>query len=219
MKPLFRMLIVILMLCSLLTVAQAHDVPQERNDCSIEIRIRYAGENIPGGTLTAVKVGYVDEEDGNYFFSRMYDDLRLEAVDTPEAAAELLEYYEANRYAFEFEGQTVSVEDGIARFTELSTGLYLMIQEEAAEGFSPLNAFLIGVPAMKDGEYQYHVTSSMKTELQRETEPTTPPPTQPDDPSLPETGGLKWPIPLLMMSGLTLCAAGWLVRFGKRTLD
>ena len=48
--------------------AAAHELPQERNDCSIEVQVRFDGEEVTGGTITAVRVGYVDEEYGSCFF-------------------------------------------------------------------------------------------------------------------------------------------------------
>jgi LPXTG-motif cell wall-anchored protein len=110
------------------------------------------------------------------------------------------------------------VKNGKAVFNDLPTGLYLIIQEEAAEGFNPLGAFLVSVPYLENGEYRYHVTAAIKSELEREpeTEPTTPPPTVPDDPKLPQTGQLNWPIPLMAVAGLGLFIAGSMLCFGKK---
>lgn len=215
-KRICSLLVLLSFLCCWPLSAYAYDVPRERDDCSIDVAVRYNGENINGGTLTAVKVGYLDESDGNYFFSRVYDDVRLQDVSSPEAVEALLGFYNTHRNEYHFEMQTVPVTDGIAKFTNLSTGLYLILQETPAEGFSPMSEFLVSVPYMKNGEYQYHVDASIKSELEREPESTEPPPTKPDDPQLPQTGQLNWPIPLMVVSGLLLFIAGWALRFGKK---
>ena len=198
------------LLCSVALTAYAHEVPQEREDCSIRVALRYDGIDIDGGTLTAIRVGYVAEEDGDYFFRREMDHVRLEDTQSPEAAGELLAFYEENRSDFSFFRKTVKVERGEAAFTGLVTGLYLIVQEEAAEGYSKLSPFLVGIPYLENGEYQCQVTAASK--LEREPEPTTTAPTKPTGPNLPQTGQLNWPVPVLTVSGLGLFAVGWLLR-------
>lgn len=219
MKRIFSLLLALSALFCLSLTVYAHDVPQERDDCSIEVVVRYDGKNVSGGTLTAVKVGFVDEDNGDYFFSRVFDDVRLDDVQTADAAAQLNEFYSAYGSQYEFYMQTVSVSDGKATFTGLSTGLYLIFQEKAADGYSKLNAFLVGVPYMNDGAYQYNVTAAMKAELERQPEPSKPAgttPTTPTDPKLPQTGQLNWPVPVLVVSGLMLFAFGWILCFGRK---
>lgn len=214
-----KMIIVLLALSVLLSfplTAYAHDVPQERDDCSIEVIVRYDGENVNGGTLTAIRVGYVDEEDGNYFFSQEFTNIKIEDIVSSNAPKTQQEFYNNNKSNYDFYTQTQTVENGKATFSGLSTGLYLIVQNRAADGFSKLGAFLVSVPYMEDGEYQYHVTAAIKSELEREPEPTEPPPTEPDDPKLPQTGQLNWPIPLMVVAGLGFFAVGWALCFGKK---
>lgn len=217
MKRVVPALLALVLLLAMPLTASAHDVPQERNDCTIEVQVRYDGEDVSGGTLTAIRVGYVDEDDGNYFFSRVFDDVLLDQIDSAQAAQQLLEFYETNRDAFAFETQTVPVEQGLARFENLSTGLYLIVQETPAPGFTGVGSFLVSVPYLVDGVYQYHVTATIKSELERQTEtvpPTEPP--KPEDPKLPQTGQLNWPIPLMGVTGLALITLGCVLRFRKK---
>lgn len=216
MKKIIIVLLALSVLLSLPLTAYAHDVPQERDDCSIEVIVRYDGQNVDGGTLTVIRVGYVDEEDGNYFFSQEFTNARIEDVKSPNASKTQKEFYSNNKSNYDFYTQTQAVKDGKATFTGLSTGLYLIVQNKAADGFSKLDAFLVSVPFMEDGEYQYQVTASIKSELEREPEPTNPPPTKPDDPKLPQTGQLNWPIPLMVVAGLGFFAVGWALCFGKK---
>lgn len=214
MKRIFSLLFFLVLLCRLPLAVYAHDVPQERNDCSIEVIVRYNGKNVSGGTLTAVKVGYVDAYDESCFFSRVFDHISLDDIQSVEAVEQLNEFYEVNKSNYDFYEQTVDVIDGKGTFTHLSTGLYLIIQEQAASNYSKLNAFLVSVPYLEDGEYKYHVTAAIKSELEQEPKPTVPTPSKPDDSKLPQTGQLNWPVPLLAVSGLILFAVGWLLRFG-----
>lgn len=216
MKRMIPFLLALSVLFSFATTAHAHDVPQDRNDCSIEVLVRYDGANVSGGTLTAIRVGYVDEDDGNYFFTQEYTGVKLEDITSADAPEAQKEFYNKNKKQFEFYTQTQNVKHGKAIFTDLPTGLYLIIQKRAAEDFSPLSAFLISVPYLEDGEYQYHVTAAVKSELERESESTTPSPTEPEDPKLPQTGQLNWPIPLMVVAGLTFFVVGWVLCFGKK---
>ena len=212
MKRLISLLFTAILLCSLALPAYAHDVSQDRNDCTIEVVVRYDGEDVSGGTLTAVKIGYVDEEDGDFFFSQELTGTLLEDITSAALPGELYNFYENNKKNYEFHVQTQSVKDGKATFAGLSTGLYLIIQEEAAKGFSKLNAFLVSVPYMEDGQYLYDVTAAIKTELKREPESTPPPSTKPDGPKLPQTGQLNWPVPVLAVSGIAMFTLGFLLR-------
>lgn len=216
MRKLFALILTLSVLLSFPLTAYAHDVPQERNDCSIEVVVRYDGKNVEGGTLTAIKVGYVDEVDGNHFFSQEMTGVKLEDIASSGAPAVQKEFYNNNKDNYDFYTQTQSVKGGKATFSGLSSGLYLIVQNKAADGFSKMDAFLVSVPYMEDGEYQYHVTASIKSELEREPEPTDPPPTKPDDPKLPQTGQLNWPIPLMVVSGLVLFVVGWVLCFSKK---
>lgn len=211
MKRLPVLLLALWLLCMLPLGAYAHDVPQDRNDCSIEFLVRYNGEDIDGGTLTAVRVGYVAQEDGNYFFRQVMTDAVLEDISSPEAPGIQRTFYANNHENYEFYVQTQTVRDGKAVFSGLPTGLYLIAQGKAADGYSKLSDFLVSIPYLKDGEYQYHLTAPVKPELEREPEPTPPPTTRPPDPYIPQTGRLNWPVPVLAAAGLALFITGWVL--------
>lgn len=216
MKRIPVLMIALSVLLSVSLTVHAHDVPQERNDCSIALTVRYDGHDVSGGTLTVIRIGYVDEEDGNFFFSQEMTGILLEDISSPAAAGAQKDFYSNHRNSYDFYTQTQPVKDGKATFTGLPTGLYLVVQEEAADGFSELGEFLISVPYMTDGVYQYHVTASIKSELKQEVETAEPEPTQKPDPSLPQTGQLNWPVPLMAAAGIALFIIGWALCFGRR---
>lgn len=112
--------------------------------------------------------GYVAEDDGNYFFRQEQTNALLEDIASPDAPGVQREFYDNNKGNFDFYTQTQTVQDGKAAFSGLTTGLYLIVQNKAADGFSKMDAFLVSVPCLEDGEYQYHVTASIKSELERD---------------------------------------------------
>jgi LPXTG-motif cell wall-anchored protein len=213
-KRIAALLVLLSLLLCMATTVSAHDVPQERDDCSIEVAVRFNGKDITGGTLTAIKVGYVAEDDGNYFFCQELTGILLDDIASPDAPKAQEEFYKNNKADYEFYAQTQSVKNGKATFSGLSTGLYLIVQNKAASGYSKMKPFLVSVPYMEDGVYQYHVTATVKSELEREPEKAKP--SKPADPSLPQTGQTNWPVPLMAATGLILFVIGWLLCFRKK---
>lgn len=202
----------LLLLCGLCISAYAHQIPEENRKGTITVKMEYEGKPVTGGALAAYRVAQIVETDGNLEFEALdpYEvpDLRQENLSTPELAAS---------FAGQISGAGIaptSSENGLTRFEDLELGLYLIVQAEAAPGFEPLKPFLISVPMNEDGNYVYDVTAKGKFQLHQEPRPTTPP--KPTEPTLPQTGQLNWPIPVLAVLGLGLFSAGWALCLGKK---
>ena len=193
--------------------AQAHDVPDLSRKGSVTVTVRMGEAPVSGGSLTLYRVGDIAEDDGNYSFALTEafaaSGVSLDDLSAPELAETLAEYAE------NMSGVTKTIgTDGSAAFTELELGLYLAVQTEAAPGYSKLTPFLVSVPYMEDGAYQYDVDAAVKGELEKEPTPTEP--EKPNDPTLPATGQLNWPIPVLAALGLLLFAIGWWLAARKK---
>lgn len=205
-----------LLLCSMSVSAYAREVPDASREGSIMVTITYEDKAVPGGTLTLYKVGNVKEDDGNYSFV-LTDDFSgshasLENIQSDQLAKTLAVYASDKK----MKGITEQIgNDGSVTFSDLELGLYLLVQTEAASGYSKVSPFLVTVPMYEDGAYCYEVDASPKVEPKPS--PTTPPPpTEPPSPSLPQTGQLNWPIPVLTVLGILLFSAGWVFRFGRK---
>ena len=212
-KRIAALLLAAVLMVALPVRAQAHDVPDLSRKGSITVTVRMGEMPVSGGSLTLYRVGDIAEDDGNYSFALTEafaaSGVSLDDLSAPELA-ETLAKYTAN-----VSGVTKTIStDGSAAFTELELGLYLVVQSEAAPGYSRLTLFLVSVPYMEDGAYQYEVDATVKGELEREPTPTEP--EKPDDPHLPETGQLNWPIPVLATLGLLLFATGWWLAARKK---
>ena len=208
--------LMVLLLVGSLTVS-AHEVPDLTRNGTITFRLDWEGEPLTGGTLTMYRVGDVAEDDGNYSFTAVptLPGVVLDDLNDPALAAALV----AAAENVELESVTASVEDGEAVFTDLAPGLYVVHQEKAAEGFSPLSPFFISMPRFRDGTYEYEITADPKVSLEPEpTEPTQPKPTEPKPPvpSLPQTGQLNWPVPILAAAGFGLFLTGGLLCSGRK---
>ena len=209
------LLLVVLMLYMFPVTAYAHEVPDRNQKGAITVEMKYDGETVTGGTLTAYRVGQVQEDNGDYSFVKTsdmdafygdYDD--ISTVKLAEDVAAFVKAHSIRTYA------TVENIEGKAAFTDLELGLYLIVQTKESEGYEAIKPFLVSVPMNEDGHYVYQVNAKGKFQLQQEPKPATPPTSF--DPKLPQTGQLNWPIPVLVMLGLGLLSIGWILRFGKK---
>ena len=217
MRKCLRSLLALLLLLELPLSAAAHPVPDAQKDgqCSITVTMTYRGKALKGGTLALYKVGDVAEEDGNYSFvpvAAIRGDLaQFGDIQSPDLAGKLSKL-ESKLTPVTALPQKVG-EDGKVTFLNLPFGLYLVVQKTAPAGYGKTEPFLVSLPYLYEGEYQYDVASEPKTDLEREapTQPTSPP-TKPTPSSgggkLPQTGQLWWPVPVLTCGGLGCIVVG-----------
>lgn len=207
----------VLMCCMMSITAFSYEVPDMSREGSVNVTMQQGETIVAGGSLTIYRAGEIHEEDGNYSFCPAGDFAacgeKYEDIQSAELAKTLAAYAKDHQ----LEGTTKKVgSDGIVSFENLKTGLYLAIQNEAADGYNKAEPFLISVPMLENNVYVYDVDASPKVDIKKESEPVEPEPSVPSGPKLPQTGQLNWPIPVLVVSGLCLFAIGWILRFGKR---
>ncbi len=203
--------------------ALAVDVPDEDRLCSVTLVMNYRGDPVGGGSLSIYRVGEVVEDDGNYSFAPTGDFAdcgeTFNDLEDAELAVRLKRFAERNSIAAVSTRKIGS--DGKVSFDKLPIGLYMIVQNQAAPGFKNIAPFLISLPYMEDGKYQYDLLAEPKTELEPKPDedpdptPETPPapeddpkPSVPDEPKLPQTGQLWWPVPMLICVGLILVLVG-----------
>ncbi len=192
--------------------ASAHDVPDLERLSSITLTLQNDGAPVVGGTITLYRVGEIAEADGNYYFVPTGDFASTgESFESLEDADEI-----AKRLADHAKNESLTGvatkkigDDGVVAFDSLEVGLYLAVQYKAAEGYKALAPFLVSLPYMENGTYVYDVAANPKSELEKE--PETEPPKDPD-PSLPQTGQLWWPVPVLVCGGLLSLTLGVILK-------
>lgn len=215
-KRVFSVLSIVLILCFLTISAYGLEVPDLSRTGSISVSMTYQGEPVPGGSLTLYRVAQVHVTGGaNYSFRYVpeYEGCEADLGDlTTAGLAQSLAEYTAEQ---EISGVTLQIdENGNVTFPDLELGLYLLVQEEPAEGFNPANPFLVSVPGKQGESYIYDVDASPKLNLTiAPTEPTEPStePTEPPPPELPQTGQNNLAVPFLAVTGLALFAMGWIL--------
>ena len=216
-------LLALLFLLALPLSAAAHAVPDESRNghCSITVSMTYKGKAVRGGKLALYKVGDVAENDGNYSFVPVEairgDIPEFGDIQSPELAGKLAKL-EKKLTPVTADPVTVG-KDGKATFSNLTFGLYLVVQKTAASGYRKIAPFLVSVPYLYRDEYLYDVTSQPKTDLEQEVKPTSPPSSGGSGGKLPQTGQLWWPVPLLICAGLGCIAVGLFRRREDRNED
>ena len=167
----------------------------------------------------------------------------LEDITDAALAQQLADYITAN--GVEAAVSAAIGTDGTVAIDGLSLGLYLVVQPEAADGYEAIAPFLVSIPMYENGAYVYDVnvepkmgsltqaaagTTASTTETTASTEETTSSTTTEASSStssestssstssstLPQTGQLNWPVPVLAALGLGLILAGGALRSDGR---
>lgn len=187
-----------------------------RKDCSISISPQSVDnhEIVKNTQFTAWRIGEAKLQEGmlRYVFTEEFAE---SGGDLSNLKADgLIEKLENYAISNNVQGITQKADSsGMVCFQNLPTGLYLLKQDVIAEGYEAVSSFFVTVPIenLSGGEWVYNVDASPKAEFMKPEEPTPDP-----DPSLPQTGQLNWPIPILAAVGIGFFALGFALCSKKR---
>lgn len=179
-----------------------------KGEVSVTITSSVTGQPVGGGSLTMYKVADVIEDKSiGYVFDASATDFAAAGEDYSSddkldaaLAARLAKYAQDKGVA----GTTLTVgADGVAKADELALGLYLIVQKEAADGYSSVDPFIVSVPQRDlSGNYIYKVDATPKPGTKVIPTPTRKPTVTPThSPRLPQTGQLWWPVFVLAAAG------------------
>lgn len=242
MKKLSVLLIVLVMLFGMTMNLSANEILDINRSGSITFSMNYDQDSMEGGSLTIYRVGAIEKKTGQYQFVLLEflggGDVAQESLDDPKLAEELTELVREKK----LDGEYASIKNGKAVFSDLKPGLYLVTQgkNDTTEGFYPINPFLISLPMWDGAQYVYDLSGEPKNLPQHKPDKPDDPkdpddPKEPDEPddsdepeepektevpeeTLPQTGQLNWPIPLMASSGVLLFIIGWRLYWGKKEL-
>lgn len=231
-RRIISVLMALCMICGMSVFASAEEAAMSaipdygrKGSVTVDIISTDTGKAIPGGKLTLYQVAEAADQDGNNIF-RLTETFKESGIELEEitesdsGAEELASRLEAYANSHKLAGKTVTVDDkGQAVWTDLELGLYLIVNTTAAEGYAPVNTFLISVPRYLDGSYVYDVTASPKMGTADKSASKTPNPKPAvSGGKLPQTGQLWWPVPVMAIVGIIFVMFGWYRRrrFGER---
>ncbi len=200
-------------------IALAGAMPDMARRGSISGVMTYEDSPVGGGCLEVYQVGDVTSGDEGYVFCLVEEfeacEVTLDDLDSPDLAETLAVY----ALETELESTTVAIDsEGYWEISDLDLGLYLVLQNESADGYEPISPFITTVPYFDEDvdDYIYDISAnpkmgvlSVSLENPVETE-------EPVEKSLPKTGQLNWPVPVLAILGIVIFAVGYGVRHGGK---
>ncbi len=182
---------------------------EAKNSVTITLKSADGSKLVSGAEFGLYKVADITYDDGDLVYSPLggYDVSEItESNLTDTAFVSALEKKAANAVA---SGSTSA--DGTVKFSDLDSGLYLLVNTKSADGYEKINSFLVTAPTKVDGVWVNDVDAAPKMEAAVEKSPT-PTPTATPPATIPQTGQLNWPIPVLAVSGLVLFSVGLLLK-------
>lgn len=218
------------LLLALSAPAMALDAIDPAQSGSLTIETEYADAPLSEVTLSLYRVADVDEH-GRFALTEEWAESGAAVNDLERAsqwsasAAALADWAQAHDLPPVKTGTTAA--DGTTRFTALTAGLYLVTGETLErDGMAYSCApYLVSLPALEGDSWNYSVRSVPKLSgtavptQPEQPEPEQPAPSEhptPGDATLPQTGQLRWPIPVLAVGGMVMLALGlWLNRQKK----
>lgn len=175
---------------------------------TVTVQPIYDGKTVAGGNLNVYQVATVIYKDGPkaYQIQPAFSTVNLVLEDdtleqkNAEYASQLLPLAASAPVFKEVE----TIADAGAVFDNMSQGLYLFVQTQAAPGYEAMKPFLLTLP--KDGQLEVSAIEKMSPLVAKPTEPDTviPDKGKQRDKELPFTGQIWWPIPVLLVLGIGL---------------
>ena len=188
-----------------------------RGSITVDLVSMESGEAVSGGTLTLYQAAKAEltEEEIKLTYTEDFMQCGMTLADAEKSETEkkaLAAGLEAYVKQNDIKGHSVEVDgNGHAEWTDLEQGLYLIVQTGQAEGYAPIQTFLISVPEAVDGAYIYEINAKPKTGTVDTPDDPTPDNknTVPSDSKLPQTGQLWWPVPVFVIVGILCVFIGW----------
>lgn len=165
------------MLTSLSVFADSVDLTQ-KSSITIDLRDPQTGAALSGGWLYLYRVADVSLSGGSYVFNpveRFDKGFDFSNIKSRDLVRTVYNYIRDNSYKCDL---YAAIAGGSVRFSDLTPGLYIVIQAGQINGYYPMNPFMVSIPMEFNGKYIYDINATPKMELNKL--PTPPPPTNPD---------------------------------------
>ena len=215
----------------------AEKVISTPTDCSINLKLQYKDadsdttKQMTGGEITVYKVSDALEDNGNKYFnpqtSGQFQSLAKKNTEDGKAIAAIKGYDSKELTSRNaalakilaancsgIKGTSATISKGSVTVSNLTPGLYLLVQTKESSDNAEFAPFLFSIP---DPNGKYQIEASPKPSVTKKTEDKPKKDNPPGGNKLPQTGQLWWPVPILLIAGLFLILVG--VVFRKKTRE
>ena len=207
----------LLWLCPLIAGAVTVDSERTGTLC-VQLEVTAERSDWSGVEFSLYRIGEILNENGGLRYA-VNDSLAPSGVDlnfataqeAEEGAQRLRRFIQERRLSPQSSQQTDAA--GAAVFSGLQPGVFFVQVTDGKEWLTA-SPFVVAVPHYKNGELLYTVTANPKHELQ--TSAPRPSPTPPPSNGIPQTGVIRWPIPVFGAGGCLILALGVLLVTRKR---
>ena len=215
-KKIFRLAAaIVLAVATAVGSCMAAAAPDVNRTGSISVSMKEQGKAVSGGTLTICQVAKAVSTDTGlaYQYVNGFASCGIALGDLSDASLPEKPQAKMTKDAVTIT-KTID-QSGTVRFDNVSAGLYLVMQNDAAKGYRAIQSFLVTVPMRSGNTWVYEVDASPKVEVTKPETPNTPttpskkPTTPKKDGKLPQTGLLYAPIAGMAAGGMLLFAIGW----------
>ena len=209
MKKLLTILVVLLLsLCFCINaVAVSEPIDLERT-AQLSVTMECSHGYKCGGNVAIYYIASIEWAGSNYVFKYTDDfkdcNIPLENISDDKKAEKYSNYVIEKGIVVD---RKILV-DGTVVVKDLPLGLYMVVHEDPDDGFSAALPFLATLPTVNGDYWEYEVDATTKVELKHYE--VIPPP------DIPQSGQLKWPVPVLACLGVLVFAIGCALCFRKR---
>ncbi len=163
------------MLASLPVFADSVDLTR-KSSITVDLRDPQTGAALSGGWLYLYKVADVNQSGTGFSPVERFDKgFDFSDIRSRKLVRTIYDYIRDNSYKCD---AYVDIAGGSVSFSDLTPGLYIILQAGTIPGYYPMNPFLVSVPMKFNGDYIYDINATPKMELDKLPPP--PPPTNPD---------------------------------------
>ncbi|MBR5514663.1 MAG: hypothetical protein IKU52_00505 [Clostridia bacterium] len=210
-----------ILLCLLISICQislcANTLPDLTREAEITVYFRYGNKSIGGGEIQLYQVAKAEIENEILSY-QLCSDFENSKLDLTKKTEELIN--DIGAYITQNSCKYINKEidkEGITVFDKLEPGFYFLVQTKTERGYNPAAPFIIELPIKdENGVYSYKGTVNAKVSIDSKETETTPETKPQGENKLPQTGQLKWPVPILCASGLTMIAIGAILCIGNK---
>lgn len=131
---------------------------------SIEVTLKENNNKVKGAEITLYHIADAKKDNYNLDFdlrSEINCSVNLDDLTDTNLVNEISKCNLENAIKY----VSTTNEKGVAKFSNLTLGLYLVVQTKSVEGYSDIDSFLVQIPKVEDNTWVYNVKALPKTEI------------------------------------------------------